>query len=273
MGNCLITKLKGTVDADLPMFGKLIYDIPAGGTMDLKGAAIAGKEFSWDGSITVLDESSNPVSSPATPSAQIYSVSGGANGGRLIVTHNYDIQMPSQGLLIYNTKFGMDIKDIMYWWNGTYFALKSFTPTLDNKIYGDVSALHGHISAIATFSTEDERVNLEGNLNVMAEASSMTRLQFKNNNKVTGDIGQMFRGNTSINNITLVNLPNVGGTIEDLVKFQRGHGRTTGTISAIFNGGMTFQGEKYPVVRYDLSWTATTITWAGVTINNSDSEE
>lgn len=273
MENCLVTKLKGTVDADLPMFGKLIYDIPAGGTMTIKGGSVAGKEFSWNGSITVLDQSNNPVSSPATASSQLYSVSGGANGGRLIVTHDYDIYMPSQGLIIYNTKFGMDIKDIMSWWYGTVFVLQSFTSTLDNKIYGDVSALHGHISALTSFSTEEERVDLEGNLNVMAEASLMTKFQIKVNNKVTGDIGQMFRGNTSINNITMVALPNVGGTIEDLVKYQRGHGRTTGTISAVFNGGMTFQGETYPIARYDLSWTPTTITWAGVTINNSDSEE
>lgn len=273
MKNCLVTKLKGTVDSDLPMLGKLIYDIPAGGTMNIKGAAVAGKEVSWNGSIIVSDESGNPVSSPAIVSAQIYHVSGGANGGRLIVTHDYDINMPAQGLSIYNTKFGMGIKDIMSWWNGTYFTLQSFTPTLDNKIYGDVSALHGHISALDRFSTEEERVDLEGNLNVMAEASLMTRFQFKYNNKVTGDIGQMFRGNTVINHISLISTPNIGGTIEDFVKFQRGHGRTTGTVSAVFNGGMTFQGETYPIVRYDLSWTATTITWAGVTIDNSDSEE
>lgn len=63
------------------------------------------------------------------------------------------------------------------------------------------------------------------------------------------------------------------GSIEDLVRAYRGNGKTSGSITTRYlndgNGSVTFNGVRIVASPADkvLSWTASTITWDGTTIN------
>lgn len=70
---------------------------------------------------------------------------------------------------------------------------------------------------------------------------------------------------------------NINGSIEDMIAVRRGcRGETTGSITWNYpytqSGNITFQGEKIPASLEGssviLSWTATTITFGSITINN-----
>ena len=69
---------------------------------------------------------------------------------------------------------------------------------------------------------------------------------------------------------------NVSGSFESFVAHQRKLLRTSGEVTFKCNTGnnskVTFNGNKLSVGDSVLSWDATTITWAGETISNSDVE-
>lgn len=69
---------------------------------------------------------------------------------------------------------------------------------------------------------------------------------------------------------------NIRGSFESFVAHQRKFLRTSGEVTfkcnTGSNGKVTFKGDKLSVGESVLSWDATTITWAGETISNSDVE-
>lgn len=79
----------------------------------------------------------------------------------------------------------------------------------------------------------------------------------------------------TIENCTIIN-SNISGSFESFVAHQRKLLRTSGEVTFKCNTGsnskVTFNGDNLSVGDSVLSWDATTITWAGETISNSDVE-
>ena len=108
-----------------------------------------------------------------------------------------------------------------------------------------------------------DSTKLTGSINGFNKLTNLKSLSLVNV-KVTGDI---------VNLGNLVNLTNVGigntnisGTIESFVKAQRSAGRNSAQLTGSSRdwGKVTFNGSS---TKGTLSWTATTITMNGVTIN------
>ena len=108
-----------------------------------------------------------------------------------------------------------------------------------------------------------DSTKVSGSINGFNTLTNLTSLSLANT-QVTGDI---------INLGSLINLTNIGigncninGTIESFVQAQRSAGRSSAQItgSSINWGKVTFNGSSTKGL---LSWTSTTITMNGVTIN------
>lgn len=126
------------------------------------------------------------------------------------------------------------------------FRNNNVITTLSGKFVGDTEELRGHTTI------QDMRCN--------------NAPDFTGNIK---DFGLM----TSLNSCSLFQCPGITGNVEEFVAIQRGAGRTQGSIGGMYtfcDCNIYFNGAKVPSVNGGLSWTATTITFKGVTIDNDD---
>lgn len=123
-------------------------------------------------------------------------------------------------------------------------------------------------------TTMNLRPNIKGNIEALEDFTSLTSIYCQSNTYVVGDFGKAFGKCTALRNINFTGSAGVTGTIENFVARQRGAGRTATSlnISCGWNiGSVTFQGNIIEGnVDKILTWTATTITFNGVTIDNSD---
>lgn len=112
---------------------------------------------------------------------------------------------------------------------------------------------------------------LKGNLSLLSE-KTYTTCNFINNEEIEGTLKDF---PVTITTIEVVNAPKINGDFVDLVKHQRKLGRTTGSIAIKANTNkprITFNGNVLTDGDDTLSWNASTITWAGTTIQNSEVE-
>lgn len=112
---------------------------------------------------------------------------------------------------------------------------------------------------------------LKGNLSLLSNLT-YTSASLATNEKIQGTLKDFPSTITSIN---IANSTGISGDFVDLVKHQRKLGRTTGSIKIQANVNrprITFNGNVLTDGDDTLSWDATTITWAGETISNSDVE-
>lgn len=167
------------------------------------------------------------------------------------------------------------------------------------NISNDIKSLN--LLRIFEANVASKNTSLTGNISVLQDKQYLTGISLKNQAGITGNIGVLKGILPNIRNIDLLNtgisgdfkylalLPStiqdgnfqtaiqgneITGSIEDFVAVKRGRGETTGSMSFAWlgdSGKISFQGVYFSnKASYSLSWTASTITFDGVEIQNSD---
>ena len=254
MGNCLVTKLKGVVDNDnLPIYGKAVVVV---------GAVDPSFRFNKNTTIKVLGGTVNgqtKISVNANTSLIITSstiVSDGTYGeGKVgLLIDKYDLTYMER-----IQKF--DLEDILY----SPFVFLQILPStiVENVEKFPVLCKKQEFKGINASGT-----NIALDVTELGSNGIMTDIRLVSNNAAYGSLNKAGMSPLT-SHFSVPNTKNVFLNVETFVGYQRAAGRTTGSLSIQYLGACncTFNGESV-TNRPDnsLSWTATTITLNGVTI-------
>ena len=266
MGNCLVTKLKGVVDNDnLPVFGELkLHVMKVNPNTQICVEGVPFENISVVGGTTEL----TPVRTPFDGWISVAT----AGNHTLKVQGKYDItQLYDVGL--------EDEEDIKYITGLTTLKLGIYNSSLGLTLD----------SGITTLGTFDKMPNLSylylaapkltGNITDLLSVHANTLetiviVAVRDYSKFTmlmSDLGKF----PNILNFDNVAFSPIQGSIESFVASQRGVGKMEKSMNNIpwmgGNGKITWKGTTIENVQQNLlSWTATTITFNGETIQNSD---
>ena len=255
MENCLVTKLKGVVDNDnLPIYGKAVIVIGTSDpsfrfnkntTVKVLGGTVDGQtEISVNAGHALLILSSTIVSDGTYGEGKV-----GLLIDKYALTHMERIQ-----------KF--DLEDILY---SPFVFLQVIPSTIvENVEKFPVLCKKQEFTGINTNSS-----NIALDVTELGSNGVMTDIRLISNNAAYGSLNKAGMSPLT-SNFNVPNTKNVSLNIETFVGYQRAAGRTTGSFSIQYLGACncTFNGETVSN-RADnsLSWTATTITLNGVTID------
>ncbi len=257
--NCLVTKLIGVVNDDLPKYGVLV-------------AEFTDSVHSASASLGIISQSATKIKAVDSP---LYSTGGTNLGYEVLVPENQEVWVcPSSGKVEIYGKYG--IRKLV-------LARGHFAPveTIDLKYCTDLkeltSALSGELDNLSGLTVMEKLIlqrnsadySLTGNLESLAGMTELIQLNITLCKGLTGQLSSL--GNMT--KLTSINLgdTNISGSIEDFVVAQRASGRTAcetlhvswiGSSKVTFNGG-TISNSGSSV----LSWTSSTITLGGTTID------
>lgn len=169
------------------------------------------------------------------------------------------------------TNYTTDVNRTKYGLTGDIGVLDDFTALIDvilanSKVYGDISVFTEKNIRMLCLNNTD----VEGDINALENITSMAVLNL-DLTRVSGNLAALGKM-TNLTNLSVFN-SNLTGTIESLIEGFRTNGKTSGSITAeVFTqqgNSITFNGNQIPnSYRYlPLSWTASTITCNGETIN------
>lgn len=247
MDKCLVTKLGASVSGDFPKLGELIINIS---TVDITPTSsdamfFVGSDIELRGGIKFSDDSTTGADSYAN---RKYLKPGLT--GQLVIKNKYNLTqfyIPSTNSAV---KFvdKIDIKDICY-----NSGITNINCAI-NKANGDIACLADKKLA-SSFGVRLDSNNLSGNI----VAFALTLHDAVANNK-------------SITNLSVRDCAAVNGSVEELIQAVRALGSTTsdGTQYGLNVSGTaaTFNGNTIAsAAGLKVSWTATTITYNGTTIN------
>lgn len=261
--NCLVTKLKGSVDADLPKLGVLKLEVNNSAT----GYRPIGIRIVEGATVTVSSPNSNIYSDlqgTVTDNPRIISPSGSntysffTSGAIVEISSKYKL-----AALIWDGDIKpVEIKDLKY-----SEGLVNITGYLTGNL-SDMSQLI-NLTRLETPSATYDTTMLLGNISALSTLVNLTYLAIGKRRGITGalkDIGSL----THITDLQIGDTV-ISGSIEEFVAAQRLAGRTTcgqlnvpyiGTTAVTFNGGSITAASNSV-----LSWTASTITLDGTTIS------
>lgn len=272
--NCLLKVLKASADNNnLPVYGELKLKFKVGSfPQDIRAETADNCNVSGETGITFKNTTATVT---YTNPFQLLS---NMNYGFLVVASQEAIVTISNKYALNKLleasdyRFGFNgVKDVIGGFEsiiippGTkMFEFKNSSMSLDiaeigNKIR-DIDGIEN------IFLGQDGLDNhLTGNISSLVK-TGIKNIDLGGNQSVTGDI-LSFGNITTLENIALRKTL-VSGTIESFVAAQRAAGRTTGSVSGNSAGwgNVTFNGSTTNA-KGAVSWTATTITMNGVTIN------
>lgn len=273
--NCLFTKLKGSITGDAPIFGQLEIVIAGTGSALRQSFSVQTNEesvISGDNGIvfknlSLSEDYPNPFT--LTPLLAGFNVVC-ASDAKMTVTNKYKLNSVfSNGFYQYGfsgvKKFIGGIDSFIYsipnnaaWLVLNYCFLKM-------ELSDIVSKAITYNSSIVAFQFSFSPL-IEGNINIFRDINNLKRIDVGNCQLVNGTIADL-KSIKTLENIACA-FTQVGGTIEEFVAGQRAAGRTTGTVSGNSAGWglVTFDGATTHA-KGAVSWTATTITMDGVTID------
>ena len=273
MKNCLVTQLKGNVNNDnLPIYDGFVFEIDCTGTsqenprfyistdndnpikISVVGGANRIKVYDsgdWTNEIT-FSESSITVEVSKTEKFKIKII--GKYGMSQLYTQN--ITPANDCIVNIDPIEAYKYSDVVNY-NGSFFryGYVNCADFLTFKKINDVTTIYG----------------LKGSLSILSNLT-YTSAVFSSNEEIIGTLKDF---PVTITNINITNATKINGDFVDLVKHQRKLGRTTGSITIKANTNksrITFNGNVLTDGDDTLSWDASTITWAGTTIQNSDVE-
>lgn len=272
---CLVEKLKGSVTGDAPIFGQL--EMIIAGTSNLKTmflSTLPNEESVVSGNNGIVFTNSTGTSELSNPftltSDRFGFLVQNTNDAKMTVTNKYKLKClyveEYYKYGYYNIKeFIGGIDNFIYSIpeNTSYLILKSYGSKMD--ISDVVPKMITLSSSIIAFDFSNSPL-IEGNINVFRNINNLKRIDVGSCPLVNGTIADL-KSITTLENIACA-YTQVGGTIEEFVAGQRAAGRTTGTVSGNSAGWgiVTFDGATTHA-KGAVSWTATTITMDGVTIN------
>lgn len=280
MGICLVTKLQASInDANLTKLGSIILNV--------NGLASA-KQFA------IIPTTGNTLAlncvggtfSDGTTSKEV--LEGGITATLAAGTFKVDINSKYnlKSLVISNlaSAASINIDDLKYAKTLETLNVEStpsvgdlsafaYNPSL-NFINVGISQVHGSVGSLVGLPNlsvfrATSASNINGNVSAFANHTNLTDLRLSGTG-VGGDIAS-FGKLTNLNALWISNTQ-IGGTIESFVQAQRANGRTSYTTTAawgIHDSLVTFNGSAITSAPSAgaFSWTPTTITLNGVTIN------
>lgn len=286
--NCLVTKLKDTVDADLDIFDVLTFNVPANinqfaSNTSFQIGAFPNSVLTATGDVTIYapdgtligQRHENNSSTLTYNNVRIKST----EGGTLKLTKKYSmLSGETQFVNIYQLRFGNDTKSIGKWLKPMerltidLFEGKSFGQNKLSKCSGNFKYLFENNNILSLLDVT-YCPNIYGDVKDLQYLSNtLTDLRIMGS-KVGGnieDLGECVHLIIIVaNNGSNINDNPLTGTIEGFVARQRAAGRTTAEFTAFDAGftNVTFNGHTLSGNNTSLSWTADTITCYGETIN------
>lgn len=271
MENCLVTKLKGTVSADLPVYGEMSFDIPAntaftsfylgccGGNNVIK---CTGDVEGWDYSGTTKQlDSRTPYVVPSNPSDNVQlRIKSGENGGRLIINGKYSMKVGNcNGWFKFKPTYFDTLDGYKNWFIGNGDIIIT-----SNTAHGSFEDLAGLVSSISTINLQNN-IQLSGSITgLSSHKETITSINISPSNNFEAqmkDLG-VFTKLTTLKDYRIIPC-----NIEDFVRSLIANGKTTGSINATFAPGHKFNGVNVEQSGSALTWTATTATYKDVTVN------
>lgn len=258
--NCLVTKLKGVVNNDnLDLFGYMGIKTSTGNIMF---------ELSDAGTVKILHGTvGGNTEIPIVAGQYKYLV----QYGTIAVDSGYDemiVYIPKYTIKrLYTNASPINLEDLQYSSPLVELKLGACNPLKYSE-----AAFNGILENLdILYITNTSTVVNNGPIDVTEIGANgiMTKLSFSG--IATGLTGSLNKAGMSP--LTELNVPNtkeVSLSIETFVANNRAAGRTTGSLSLPYLGGCncTFNGESVAIqASNSLSWTATTITLNGVTID------
>lgn len=272
--NCLITKLKGSVNNDnLPIYNTIVFDVPANvSSLTYNIGGLKNVTFKITGDVVMKNSAETNVlcdntkdyniSSPI--SENIYTkISSGNIGGTLTLVGKYNIS-------------GIETR-----YNALLFPVKNEPNTLDyytswgfkTKVFNLARnpGLKASITEVIDAFPELDVINLPSGTNITGSVadmltikSTLLELNIGTPNSFTrvANINELSEF-IALNKLTLYS--SISGSIEDFVRSQIANGRTTGSMTVNLTG-VTFNGIAVSSGNKSLSWTSTTATFDGVTV-------
>lgn len=272
---CLVTKLKGVVSGDAPIYGclemviagtgsplKQIFSVPSN-----EESVVSGNNGIVFKNLSLSADYPNPFT--LTSIMEGFNVICAADA-KMSVTNKYKLRsLLSMGFYQYGfagvKEFIGGIDSFIYSIpnNTTWLALSYYFSKME--LSDIVPKAVSYNSSIVAFQFSNSP-RIEGNINVFRNINNLQKIDVGNCPLVNGTIADL-KSITTLDNIACA-FTQVGGTIEEFVAGQRAAGRTTGSVSGNSAGWglVTFDGATTHA-KGVVSWTATTITMDGVTIN------
>ena len=201
--NCLVTKLKGTVnDNSLPKLGSMLFKLETTTTSLVKIEAI-GKDVSFssaDGSNVLSTSSNGDNKTNVVNVSEINTVFyiDASKGVTISIDNKYNLEKLDVSWTTNPNELTVDLnfEDLKYCKKLSWLALYSMTLT------GDISALQNltALTAIRLFRTQ-----VSGDISVLSGLTALTDISL-DNTEVSGDISEL----QNLTALTAINLNNTG---------------------------------------------------------------
>ena len=270
--NCLVTKLKGTVNADLPVYGEMSFDIQPNVNFQLFqiGCLGGGNTIKCTGDVEVwnyshttkLADSNMSYTAPVNPDVSLaVEIKSASQGGRLIITDKYNMREDGQclGWFFFKPTYFDTLDGYRNWFKGSGGVSVS---TYSAK--GTLAQLAELVSAIAYVYLSSP--NISGSINELSPHKDtiveMTIGAPANTIEASMQNLGTFTNLTSLKDYRVINC-----NIEDFVRAIIANGKESGSINATFAPGHKFNGVNVAQEESPLTWTSTTATYKGVTVN------
>lgn len=255
MENCLVTKLKGVVDNDnLPIYGKAVIVVGTGDPSLLFNKNTVVKVLG--GTVNGQTEISVNAGSPLLITSSTI-VSDGTYGEGQV-----GLQIDKYSLTGIERPISFDAEDIVY-------SPLSSIQTISSTSVRNAESLTAHFTEQTFTQFNIQSNNIAINLTELGSNGTMVVVRTLGCSNVYGSLDKAGMSPLSTQ-FSTPNTKNVSLNIETFVGYHRAAGRTTGSFSLPYLGACncTFNGESVAnLASNSLSWTATTITLNGVTIN------
>lgn len=269
--NCLITKLKGSVSADLPKYDSFEYDIPANlNFTNFSAGLIKDGTIKCTGDVEVWNfEKTQKVADSETaytllnPSSSLMCyVKSGASGGRLIIEGKYSIvTAASAGWAYFAPHFDKHVSTFYPWFKGTDFKIS------------ELSGIEGSVADVVDSITEVTVLGFNANSKITGSIADLVVLKDQlvdlnigNPVSITVTMAALVQL-TSLTALKVFVRPSDDKEVINFVKGQIANGRTSATMTVTFER-WTFNGTESTWTNKTLSWTSNGTT-ATVTLDGT----
>lgn len=265
MGNCLKTKLKDSVNANLPVLGKLTFVVNPG-TLNFAITAPVGSVVLFDNATDTIKVGVDVITSGW---AFLTDQSGSRFNGTITKKTKFTIEN-LYGVTRFNENSGntceIEFANLV---SALEFGSVKWIVMTNNIVSKDAI----HVSSIKNPSGilkfQYEAGNLVGALSDFADFTSTAWINVKNNPEISGNVNALI----PLKQLESINLirTNASGTVEDLVagQFDAQEGSTARRSGSLLIQGtssdVTFNGGEFASVTATFGANSVTVTGGGVT--------
>lgn len=236
MEKCLVTKLNGVVDGNLPKLGQVSINVASGKSIEIKRSLFNADADVWlvSGNVSCTIGGSSVSLPHKLVSSEQLTITASADSV-VAFTSVYDFKVFDLGT---SNDWNVDTESFKY-------SPITWAAVGGCKLFhGDIKYLFkkGNVQTSVTIENDVLGDNLYGDIKYLGNCTSATLIEVRYQSGLFG-------------------------SIESLVAKFRENEKTTGSITVKTNTAFTFNGNNTTERSHTLEWTATTITWDSTTIN------